>query len=246
MKTIAQLQDDLIQLDNVITPLNEQYWNLSEKYKNEVTYHFSTFFKDSLTDDINIEFTGTSIIFRKIGEEVDYLKEIFSIYFIKNYGMDAIHIFNDVQLSYYTTSTISEWELERVVSLGKIARVIIDSKQDMLNQINEIYKSYQLTLKRSEYFDKIENINKQKAEIDKQIKNIKAISIISNLFGEGVNIDKGKYIKLKHNYTPLISNIKLNNISKSGRKATAVYTFINGVVSNEEKVNVNNIISQLT
>ena len=51
---------------------------------------------------------------------------------------------------------------------------------------------------------------------------------------------------MKFNFTPIIKNIKLVDVSKSGKKAKAVFTFNHGdYVSSEENVNVQKILEQV-
>ena len=58
--------------------------------------------------------------------------------------------------------------------------------------------------------------------------------------------EKGKNIQLKFNYSPNVKAIKLVDLSKSGKKATAVFTFAHGdSTSREENVNVSSIIDQV-
>jgi hypothetical protein len=51
---------------------------------------------------------------------------------------------------------------------------------------------------------------------------------------------------MKHDYSPTIKNIKLVEVSKSGKKAKAIFTFAHGDhTSYEENVNVEKIIYQV-
>lgn len=78
------------------------------------------------------------------------------------------------------------------------------------------------------------------------IKVVEKEKIELDLKNEGVQFKKGKNVQLKFNYSPNIKSIKLVDLSKSGKKATAVFTFAHGDhTSREENVNVSSIIDQV-
>jgi hypothetical protein len=56
-----------------------------------------------------------------------------------------------------------------------------------------------------------------------------------DLKNDGVEFEKGKNIQLKFNYSPSIKAIKLTDFSKSGKKATAVFTFAHGDHTSREE-----------
>jgi len=61
-----------------------------------------------------------------------------------------------------------------------------------------------------------------------------------------VTFDKDVYIEVKRNYTVRINSIRLEDISKSGKTARAVYVFAHqGVSGSEENVNVVKIVDQV-
>jgi hypothetical protein len=92
----------------------------------------------------------------------------------------------------------------------------------------------------------MQEVGKEIRGVEVQIAKIKKEQISNDLLNEGVKFDKGVNIQLKYNYTPYITDIKLTNISKSGKTATAVFTFFSGTTtSSEENVRINDIIDQV-
>jgi hypothetical protein len=88
-------------------------------------------------------------------------------------------------------------------------------------------------------------VGKAIRELDEKISAFKKSQITFDLMNEGIKFDKGVNIQMKHNYTPHISSIKLIDVSKSGKKGTAVFEFMHGHKSQEENVNINSITSQV-
>ena len=86
-------------------------------------------------------------------------------------------------------------------------------------------------------------------DLEKILDEIKIIQIEENknkLFNEGLTFKSGLHIRLKGNFEPKLNYLKLINISKSGKKADAEYSYFNGGNTFiEEGVNVERIISQI-
>jgi hypothetical protein len=82
-------------------------------------------------------------------------------------------------------------------------------------------------------------------ELDIKITAVKKEKIEFDLKNEGITFDRGCNIQMKFNYTPLITSIKLVELSKSGKKGTAVFEFTSGHSSREENCNVSSIVDQV-
>jgi hypothetical protein len=88
-------------------------------------------------------------------------------------------------------------------------------------------------------------VGKAIRELDVKISAIKKERIEFDLKSEGITFDRGCNIQLKFNYTPYIKSIKLIDLSKSGKKGTAVFEFQSGHSSREENCNVSSIVDQV-
>ena len=202
-------------------------------------------FFEGFNPDVYIEFHRDSIYFKMDHPDFTYRKELFSIYLRERYSEDGKK-YNGADLSYYTTSTKGEniWELKRLRMLGDVADILIKSQQEIVDVANNTVDKFKEEF--NEVYNKmnvvgnsIRDLSNQIREIEKQIKRIE-------LFGEGIEFEKSKTITLKHNYSPTIKNIKLVEVSKSGKKAKAIFTFAHGDhTSYEENVNVEKIIYQV-
>jgi hypothetical protein len=204
------------------------------------------FFSDFITDKISVEVTRNSVYFKMDHPDCTYKKELFSIYLRENWNFEEKEqSFNGVDLSYYSTSTKGGdiWELKRLQLLGKLAGVVEDNSFSILYVVNNIVLPF-----KEEYdsvYTQMNLVGKAIRELDEKISAFKKNQITFDLMNEGIKFDKGVNIQMKHNYTPHISSIKLIDVSKSGKKGTAIFEFMHGHKSQEENVNINSITSQV-
>lgn len=242
-------------LENKITVLEEQIKSIRvERYKCQERFHaaltrcFEKHFRGVVSEDVSITCTNTTIDFKMLDENCRE-REIFQIYLRENYMMKerSENTYREAELSYYTTSTNSDFELQRLENLGKVAMFVRNFKHEIVRQANELAKIYDAELAMEKFFERESEIEKQIGELRNEIRTIKKGEKRTALFSEeGVSFEKGSHIQLKFNYTPKVSKIKLVDVSKSGKKATAVFTFAHGDhTSREENVDVEKIVAQV-
>ena len=200
-------------------------------------------------EDVEVEVTRGSVYFKMAHPEVSYKKELFNLYLRENWkfdGTEANKFFDGIDLSYYTTSTkgVDAWELRRLQMLGTIAGIIHEKHDEIVDAANQAVLPFKAEYK--EVYAEMDEIGKELRAVEELIRVVEKEKIQLDLKNEGVNFEKGKNIQLKFNYSPNVKAIKLVDLSKSGKKATAVFTFAYGnSTSREENVNVSSIIDQV-
>jgi hypothetical protein len=205
----------------------------------------SPFFSD-FTPEVEIEVLRGSVYFRMAHPEVSYKKELFNLYLRENWNFDEKkQSFNGVDLSYYTTSTkgVDSWELKRLQLLGVVAEIVLNHQERMLLRVNNVVLPFKEEYNR--VYDQMNLIGQAIRELDIKITAVKKERIEFDLKNEGITFGVGCNIQLKFNYSPYIKSIKLVELSKSGKKGTAVFEFQSGHSSREENCNVNSIIDQV-
>jgi hypothetical protein len=202
------------------------------------------FFSD-FSEGVEIEVLRGSVYFRMAHPDYSYKKELFTIYLRENWNDELEKSFNGVDLSYYTTSTKGDdsWELKRLQLLGKLAEIVEDNSFSILYAVNKVVIPFKEEFSR--VFDQMNLVGKAIRELDSKISSFKKEKIEFDLKNEGITFGVGCNIQLKFNYTPYIMSIKLVDLSKSGKKGTAVFEFRSGHSSREENCNVNSIIDQV-
>jgi hypothetical protein len=203
------------------------------------------FFSD-FTPEVEIEVLRGSVYFRMAHPDYSYKKELFNIYLRENWNFDEKkQSFNGVDLSYYTTSTkgVDSWELKRLQLLGVVAEIVLNHQERMLLRVNNVVLPFKEEYNR--VYDQMNLIGQAIRELDIKITAVKKERIEFDLKSEGITFGVGCNIQLKFNYSPYVKSIKLVELSKSGKKGTAVFEFQSGHSSREENCNVNSIIDQV-
>jgi len=219
------------------------------RFEKALTRCFEKYFRGIVSEDVKLECTQSGIYFKKMNEEGTYEKELFTVYLKEDYftreGREQMY--KGCEISYYTTSTNSDFELERLTNLGRVAQLLRNFKDEIVNKANELGKIYEAELKMENSFERESELEKQIKVFRDEIRTIEREEKKQALLSEeGLTFEKGAYVRMKFNFEPRISKLKLIDISKSGKKATAVFTFAHGDhTSREENVDVERIVGQV-
>lgn len=250
MTRISLLQDQKANFEAQVLELKDKRDAIYAKEQQAITDVISLYFQESdFSKEVEIEVTRGSVYFKMAHPDYSYKKELFSIYLKENWNFDKdknTKSFDGVDLSYYTTSTkgIDKWELKRLQLLGVVAEIILHHQEKMLELVNAAVLPF-----REEYDQTHAPMNLLRnaiRDIDERIAVLEKEKIAFDLKKDGVEFDKGFNIQLKYNYSPYVKSIKLIDFSKSGKKATAVFSFVHGeYTSREENINVQSIIDQV-
>lgn len=222
--------------------LENKSGDIFEREQKAITDVLLPFFEE-LTPEVDVEVTKGSVYFKMAHPDYSYKKELFNIYLRENWKVNG---FDRIDLSYYTTSTNGNdvWELKRLRLLGKLAEIVEDNSFSMLYAVNAAVLPF-----KAEYdavFKEMSEVREELNIVQNGITNLEKEKIEFDLKNGGVTFEKGRNIQLKFNYSPFIKSIKLVDVSKSGKKATAVFEFDRGNSSSrEENVNVQSIIDQV-
>jgi len=197
-------------------------------------------------EDVEVTVTRGSVYFKMDHPDVKYKKELFNLYLRENWKVEGLS-YEGVDLSYYTTQTkgTDGWEIRRLRMLGNLAEIVAYHQKDIVNAANNAVAPF-----KEEYaavYEEIRVIREQEGDLTTKIKALKMEKMREDLIGEGVTFIKDAYIQLKFNYTVRVKSIKLVDVSKSGKKATAVFQFYfnNGSISREENVDVAKVTDQV-
>ena len=178
---------------------------------------------------------GSAYFHRK--DEDGRNRELFSLSFYERYKEDP-----KLELSYYTTSTQSEFELNRLISLGAVAVIVKRSGESILKDITDVKNQ---DLERSnQLYSIVSGYEKEVAEYKRRLLFRRKLEI-ELLIREGIVFDQHVYIEFKRNYSMKIITMKMIDVSKSGKTCTMIYTTRDGFSTREENCNVENILNQV-
>jgi hypothetical protein len=249
MKNIETLNQEIEILLIQKQKISSERYACKVRFEKALTRCFEKYFRGIVSEDVKVECTQSTIQFKKMNEEGTYEKELFTIYLREEYfsreGREQMY--RGCELSYYTTSTNSDFELERLENLGRVANLLRNFKDEVVNKANELGRIYEAELKMENCFQRESELEKQISTLRNEIKTIQREEKKQALFSEeGLPFEKEFYIQLKANFTVRVKNIKLIDIAKSGKTATAVFTYAHGNhVSREERVSIEKIVSQV-
>ena len=206
------------------------------------------FFED-FSDEVEVTASRGSVYFKMDHPDYSYKKELFNLYLRENWNYsegESKKAFKGVDLSYYTTQTKGEdlWELNRLFLLGKVAGVVRWNQDEIVDAANQAVASFK---QEYEVAHQLQNmISTAIRDIDVRIKELIKERVIFELNTNGVVFTKGVGVQLKYNYIPTIESIRLIDVSKSGKKAIAVFQFAHGgSISREENCSVESIVDQV-
>jgi hypothetical protein len=194
-----------------------------------------------------IEVSRGSVYFKADHPDVNYKKELFNLYLREDYDFEnSKKSYKGVDLSYYTTSTrgVDEWELRRLRMLGDLAEIVLNDQDKMVDAANNAVESFKAEY--AEVFKELQEVGSEIRGVEQLMAVLEKEKIAFDLKNGGVEFIRGMGIQLKFNYTPVVVSIKLIDLSKSGKKGTAVFKWAHGgSESREENINVSSIIDQV-
>lgn len=226
--------NEIAELELLITGVKKESAELgrlnSLKVKEVLDGYFNPF------QELSIEVYNTSASFY-MKDDLGVRREVFSLYFYERYK-EGIKL----ELSYYTTSTISDFELQRLTNLGKVAKIVLERSEEILREIAGVRKG---DLERSNELFSIQNgYEKKKAEYVKAAQENRKVEV-ELLLREGIVFDQYVYIEFKRNYSIKVITMKMVDVSKSGKTCTVLYVTRDGFSTREENCSVENILNQV-
>ena len=232
--------NEIAELEVLITEVKKESTELGRLNSLKVKEVLDGYFNPFQELEIGVYNTSASFYMK---DDLGTRREVFSLYFYERYK-EGIKL----ELSYYTTSTISDFELLRLQNLGKVAKIVLEKSEEILRDISEVRNQ---DLARSNELFSIQNgYEKKKAEYVKAAKEAKKVEVELLLKGDGVFFGYDEYIELKRNYTVRVVSMKIITVSKSNKTCTVQFGTLNrhdGTIRKlvEERVDLQSLVDQL-
>lgn len=240
--TKAQIIDQIIEKKNEeLITLNKAYKAVESKRDEMYFEIIKEYFGGEFTlDDVYFHHNyGTSFVAKRPHDQYDYDKELITLRFKDDWTTNE---FINIETSMYSTNDNSQWELERLVTAGEVAKVLLDHGDDILAKFNDCKE------KMAEEY-KIASDAKWTCESDinklKDEKNQTFLDIAKSLLdGEGLVFDKEKKgtIDIKWDWTVRgITSAKVLSKTTSGKSADIEISCHGETPRVYEKVRTSNI-----
>ena len=182
---------------------------------------YSRAWMDYLADDFPFENTYIRIHNERVELHRDVdgrsRRELMTVYFREDWETKE---FTELNTSVYSSSEDSQWELERLTTVGAVAKVLLDHYDDILIRLNTI---------KSEWSEKYSSASTEMWKADNMISNWQNEK--NNLYldhaekllmSEGLTFtNKLASLDIRHDYNVRdIQNIKVTDFSTSGKTCT--------------------------
>jgi hypothetical protein len=194
MTKIQIIRELISKNDLEIDKLNEVEKEIKSNRADELNQLFEKYFFDCLETGDSLRVGSESFDIRRPAERGEdsiltiYVKD--STYSYETGNADKLAV------SFYTTSHTDEYELRRMVTIGKVGQIILDFEDDILAGYNQIMVEYDKQLKpnRKAKWD----LDKKNRDLYFEIESIQKAELMNKLQGEGIEfqIEEDKYYKL--------------------------------------------------
>ena len=224
MTRITILEQKLVQLKEKLELSNSVRRDIESQRIDQLSRMIHEYFEEVLEEGDTIRVSSDRVEFTRPQERYKYNKELLTLYFNSRDWRDVEA--DKIETSFYSTSENSEYELRRMVLIGKVGQIVLDFKDDILGKFNQIKAD---TKEESSKARKAEwDIENEIKEVNEQIRLIEKENLFSKVENEGIEFElpEGKSINelpnmdVKFNRT--IFNVKGLQIIKktaSGKSA---------------------------
>ena len=194
MTKIQIIRELISKNDLEIDKLNEVEKEIKSNRADELNQLFEKYFFDCLETGDSLRVGSESFDIRRPAElRADSILTIYvkdSTYSYESGNADKLTV------SFYTTSHTDEYELRRMVTIGKVGQIILDFEDDILAGYNQIMLEYDKQLKpnRKAKWD----LDKKNRDLYFEIESIQKAQLMNKLESDGVEfaIEEDKYYKL--------------------------------------------------
>ena len=234
MTRITILEQTLVQLQEKLELSNSIRRDIESQRTDQLSRVIHEYFEEVLEEGDTIKVGSDRVEFTRPQEGYNYNKELLNLYFRNNDWKS--HKADEIQTSFYSTSENSEYELRRMILIGKVGQIVLDFYDDVLGAYNKVLSQFEDTL--THQFKEIFGLEKEIREVNEQIKLIEKENLLNKVENEGIEfqLPEGKSINELPNidvrFDRTIYNIKgLQIISKtkSGKSADVHLKVLNNI-----------------
>lgn len=222
MTRITILEQKLVQLQEKLELSNSIRRDIESQRTDQLSRVIHEYFEEVLEEGDTIKISSDRVEFTRPQEGYNYNKGLLSLYFRNNDWKS--HKADEIQTSFYSTTGNDVFELRRMVLIGKVANVLIDSKKDIIDDWNEVINEFKEQLEVA--YDDQYKVKKQIKDIEDEIKairkdnNIKALESGYEFEVTSHNTTDARIDVSVDNELKNITKVKLLSKTPSGKSAT--------------------------
>ncbi|MCH1613086.1 MAG: hypothetical protein L7S72_07305 [Flavobacteriales bacterium] len=185
MQKIEIIKKAIISNEEKIAELKTERSKVEESKTDALSRMYLKYFGECLVNDDTIEVSDTYCYFKRFDSDYNYHKEMLSISVRplswRNEEADKI------ETSYYSTSTNNEFELKRMILIGKVGQVILDFQDDIIAEYNSTRASFKVEI--SKFNREIWALEKKVREMNSEINTIENDALMKKVEIDGIEFE---------------------------------------------------------
>tara|TARA_R110000782_G_scaffold123895_2_gene215383 strand:+ start:3120 stop:3965 length:846 start_codon:yes stop_codon:yes gene_type:complete len=182
---LVEAQD---QLREELVIINKTRWGLEEQKNSKLTNMFTEKFNSVLGEGDVIEASDARIHFKRPQEGVSYNREVLDLYLRNDdYRVEEANV---IQTSFYSTSENSEFELRRMVLIGNVGQILLNSSDELIEGYNQIKSEFKDVITAN--YKEMYGVEKQITEIENEIRGNEKQSLLNKIENEGIEFEIGE------------------------------------------------------
>tara|TARA_B110000858_G_scaffold93165_1_gene107574 strand:+ start:424 stop:1257 length:834 start_codon:yes stop_codon:yes gene_type:complete len=232
LEKIKELQGEIALFEKVKKSLEAKRETIQMHEEEALMEHYKQMFSGALMEGDEVQKGYRGFIVKRRDPDAKYSREIIGISFTSsNWKRDDP---DQIETSFYSTSDNGEFELKRMLTLGRIAMVILDFKDDIIAGHTQILDNYKPS--RVELFKTINKNDMCIDECEKEISDIREQEIRSMLNNGVIEFDvkepssRNPRLEVRYNWDIRdIKNLEILSKTPSGLSAKIKVTRISNV-----------------
>ena len=192
MTRITILEQKLSQLQEKRNAAGLICRELEDARIDQLSAMFNRIFASALEPTDVLEVSGDRVQFTRPQPGYNYNKEVLNLYFRSEdwRGETATQI----ETSFYSTTDNSEFELRRMILLGKVGQIVLDQSQDILQQFNTIKSDTQAEISKASTMEW--DVEREMTNIKKSIQSLEQENLLSQLETKGIEFEEADPYRL--------------------------------------------------
>ncbi len=238
------LEQKLVELRESRNKANDVYDSLVESKTDKLSRVIHKYFEGILEKGDTIKVSDGRVEFTRPQEGYNYNKELLTLYFRQENWRDVEY--KTIDTSFYSTTDNSEFELKRMILIGKVGQILLNSNDVILGDYNKVVSEFEDSIRKQ--YEQIYGFEKEITEVNKQMKDIEKQELLVKVENVGVEfeLEEGKSIHELPNMDVKVDrciyNIKRLQIvgkTASGKSADLVLKVLQNVWNpNEDRYDV--------
>ena len=192
MTRITILEQKLVQLQEKRDAAGLVCRELEDARIDRLSAMFNRVLESALEPTDILEVSSDRVRFTRPQPGYNYNKEVLDLYFRSKDWSSSVA--DQIETSFYSTTDNSEFELRRMILLGKVGQIVLDQSQDILHQFNTIKSDTQAEISKARTAEW--DLEREMTNIKKSIQSLDLANLLNQLETEGIEFEEADPYRL--------------------------------------------------